>query len=183
MREGKKKNKKKKKKASGGTTGSISGADPPRNAASIEDKQGCNAATTGKCDSVPKSSSRVAPKKTWATVVGRRGKKGSDGSKGQQAPNVPPKQRRDNINRGEYKLSAPASGNRRSVPNGGGTLPQLQSNKATSARKVPKLAAVSIFCTFPGQYEAIVAEAKRRIKLSDLGIEKVCNSKGRSPEA
>lgn len=34
------------------------------------------------------------------------------------------------------------------------------------------MAAVSILCTTPGQYEAIVAEAKRKIKLSDLGIEK-----------
>lgn len=41
-----------------------------------------------------------------------------------------------------------------------------------ATRKVPKMAAVSILCTTPGQYEAIVAEAKRKIKLSDLGIEK-----------
>lgn len=34
------------------------------------------------------------------------------------------------------------------------------------------MAAVSILCTTPGQYESIVAEAKRRIKLSELGIER-----------
>lgn len=39
-------------------------------------------------------------------------------------------------------------------------------------RKVPRMTAVSILCTTPGQYEAIVAEAKRRIKLPDLGIDK-----------
>lgn len=31
---------------------------------------------------------------------------------------------------------------------------------------------MSILCTTPGQYEAIVAEAKRQIKLPDLGIQK-----------
>lgn len=45
-------------------------------------------------------------------------------------------------------------------------------------RKVPRRAAVSIFCTTAGQYEAIIAKAKRKIKLPDLGIEKGLQASG-----
>lgn len=98
-------------------------------------------------------------KDAWTTVVRRRGK----GS----GPSAPVESRAQR----ERPTGVPTK-DRRVGPVGTGGRQQQVAASRPVMRKVPKTAAVSILCTTPGQYEAIVAEAKRRIKLPDLGIQK-----------
>lgn len=80
MGDDKRKNKKKKKDDRGGTAGPTSGTGSLRDAIST-DRQGRNIVTNGRRDNIPKPSSRMAPKETWATVVRKRDRKRSDGGK------------------------------------------------------------------------------------------------------
>lgn len=114
-------------------------------------------AVSGKCAGVSVPPVLQDPQDTWTTVV-RRNRKNS----GPLVSSLPQQRKNAGASAGDQRTGSVRAGMRQ----------QRTAVNRPAARKVPKTAAVSVLCTTPGQYEAIIAEAKRKIKLPDLGIQK-----------